>query len=131
MTLLFTSCKYDDGPVISFRSKKVRVANQWKISSFKEAGKTVNDTIGKFFFEFTKDGILLNKNEEEIGTWEFKSGKEDIRLSYPGESAGKDYKINKLKEDELSLTLQKGVTLFVDGEISRTIINVDIVLNPY
>jgi len=34
VTILFTACKYEEGPGISLRSKRDRVANEWKVDNY-------------------------------------------------------------------------------------------------
>lgn len=36
---LFTACKYEEGPGISFRSKRDRIANEWKITGYQVDGQ--------------------------------------------------------------------------------------------
>ena len=36
--LLFAACKYEDGPVISFRSKTKRLCHEWKVDNLKIDG---------------------------------------------------------------------------------------------
>lgn len=36
--VVFTGCKYEEGPAISLRNKRDRVANEWKISGYQING---------------------------------------------------------------------------------------------
>ncbi len=93
-TLLFgsTSCKYEEGPSISLRTKKARVAGEWGVEKAIEADGTVDTDWDGYTYTFDKDGG--GKIEVKDGTfsysadfeWEFISSKEKMRLTFDGES---------------------------------------------
>lgn len=113
------SCKkYDEGPLISFRSKVNRLTGKWKMT---------NDT-AEIFWELTKEQvfneILILENKDTLqknGNWRFEDDKENIRVTWPNPSVLKannpandsanttspflsiDYKILKLRNDKLWL----------------------------
>ncbi|MEK0421950.1 MAG: hypothetical protein RLZZ161_1801 [Bacteroidota bacterium] len=61
-SFLFTACKYEDGPGISLRSKRDRVANEWIVDEFIYDGKDVTDSVNSrqdtfsIIFEMTRTG---------------------------------------------------------------------------
>lgn len=88
----FDSCKYEDGPAISFRSRKERVANTWKLDQYLVNG--VDSTLGFEYlyntarWTFNKNGgfmfsyIWADTTVSAIGEWEFTSNDEAINLNY-------------------------------------------------
>ncbi len=101
----FTSCKkYEDGPAISLRTKKARVANQWKIAyayDMKENVDITADYTGEIW-EFKKDGEFVewsNGAIDKTGTWDFVSDKEAIQIIILGDVDY--YTIQELKEKEM------------------------------
>lgn len=55
-TLTFAACKYEEGPRISLRNKRDRVANEWKIEEF-----SMGDVDMKNRLEFTGDTTIDGK----------------------------------------------------------------------
>ena len=55
--VVFTGCKYEEGPAISFRNKRDRVANEWKISGYQING--TEDAAAKKSFKSAGDSIEL------------------------------------------------------------------------
>jgi hypothetical protein len=106
---LTTSCKkYDEGPAISFRSKKARVVNKWKAEKVMENGKDVTSDYqgvtwefkddNKFYFNFL--GIL-----PITGKWEFNNDKSKIILTYDITNEKSELEILRLKEKSMWLKL--------------------------
>lgn len=105
--LSVASCgKYEEGPSFSLRSKKARVANEWKIDYAYDLGdqqETTADFAGETW-TFTKDGEFFEKENGELdntGKWEFISDKEEIAISFPADI--EKYTILRLKENEMWL----------------------------
>lgn len=105
-----TSCKYENGPKLSLRSKKARMVNTWEVTEATDG----DDDITKFTSGAT---ITINKDEsfktggetklgpvqEEKGTWEFSDDKTKLILTYDGTTLPTKWTITKLKNDELWL----------------------------
>jgi len=102
-TTMLTSCKkYEEGPAISFRSKKSRVVNSWKVDKIIINGQPESFT-DDITFNFKKDNTyeVLYDGEREAGTWDFNSNKEELILKENGSSSAEIWKIIKLKNNEL------------------------------
>ena len=99
--LTLSSCKkYDEGPMLSLRSKTERVANVWKVAKATAllTNTDVTDDFKDDYIEFTKDGDYLSSGVK-AGTWAFTGDKDKIIVDYTGGIAY-TYKIIKLKEKE-------------------------------
>ena len=114
LPLFFSSCKkYEEGPALSLRSKKERVANTWEIEKAYDDGEDVTDNYDQFELQ------MLNNNEATLvaiytygdftfeyvtnGYWSFDNNKEDLVLDFEDDNADERYQILRLKEDELWL----------------------------
>jgi len=110
--LLAGSCKkYDDGPIISLRSKEQRIANTWKVESAYNDGNNVTSSYEQYELQMLTDGkarlvaiYTLNNvtfEYETDGRWELINDKEDLKLDFEDNSADRTYQILRLKEDQL------------------------------
>ena len=102
----FTSCKkYEDGPTISFASKKSRVVNTWKIDEEIYDGNTVTLTADQkaATVEFKKDGsvVYTSGSMSYAGTWAFADSKKELQITFAGTTSTST--ILKLKSKELWL----------------------------
>ncbi len=106
---LTSSCKYEEGPFISLRSKKERVANTWKIEKqIDEDGNTTQPN-NNTKWTFTKDG-KVKINGTEYGKWEFGDNKETFILiiGIASNNSETEFTILKLKEKEFWLEEDDG-----------------------
>ncbi len=132
-TLLFSGCKYDDGPIISIRSKQARVVNSWAYDLVLHNGLDVTGGSSELSVDYTQSSIGFNKDGRfstiisEInadstivstqydGSWFFKDKKNLIELvfdsPFPPSGDTKDLVITKLKEKQLWLEEVQGVNL--------------------
>jgi hypothetical protein len=109
--------KYDEGPLLSLRSKKARVVGKWVTEYW-----LVNKYEQVFMIdtnrtaEFTKEGVYryheynpFTHNTKDLqGTWEFRNQKEQLLLSLPGNADTSVYQIwdiLRLKNKELRLEM--------------------------
>jgi hypothetical protein len=99
-TLIFGCKKYEDGPLLSLRSKKARLCQRWEITGMDENEKPVD--LKGFFqsFTFKKGGefelytLSDGYQNESRGDWEFNNGKDKLMLSF---SSGGYYLVEQKK----------------------------------
>lgn len=96
--------KYEEGPILSLRSKTARVANTWKVESFTMNGSDFTSTFTSINYTETydKDGNYSYNSSAGSGSgkWVFESDKEQIKRSgVSGQSSATLY-ILRLKERE-------------------------------
>ena len=101
----FTSCKYEDGPNISLRSKKARLTGEWEVKFIDGAGMTGNDMVT---LEFDKDGDLeVNQTYSDYGNsytysqkgeWEWEDGKQSLEITLDGNK--QEWEITRLTNKE-------------------------------
>ncbi|MBL4655084.1 MAG: hypothetical protein JKY33_04605 [Bacteroidia bacterium] len=103
-----TGCKkYEEGPALSLKSKKGRVANKWKIEyafDIDDNEVVTSDYAGETW-EFAKDGEWIERDNDVIdksGTWDFISDKESIKITKDNNNIDY-YDILKLKSKEMWL----------------------------
>lgn len=98
----FTACnKYEDGPMLSFRSRTSRVANDWAVKTVYVNGKNdaSNAELGNIY-SFAKDGRFTYMSTT-TGSWRLINSDEVIYLEFDKDSSTAEYSITKLKEKEL------------------------------
>lgn len=107
--LVFSSCKYDEGPTISLRPKNERVENTWKVEEVRDGDEDRTDEFEQYELRLTADGNAELRAEyfgvqfETTGIWKFENSKEDIYMNYEDDDADQNYEIIKLKEKEMWL----------------------------
>lgn len=111
---VLSSCKkYEEGPLISFKSKKERVANTWKVEKAFHNDENATDQYDQYTLELKKDGfarLVASYNWGDFsfdykteGTWEFSGDQEKLEFDFEDDSADRIYHILKLKEESLWL----------------------------
>ncbi len=112
LILTVSSCKYEDGPKLSLRTKKHRVVNTWILEKAFENGA---DKTSEYKNAFVDYRIELKDNNKyqlsykafnllpytESGEWSFINNKENISFTPEGKSTNPaSWKILRLKEHE-------------------------------
>lgn len=109
---MLNSCKYEDGPALSFRSRKERVANTWKLDKYTINGVdntlNYNTMFSTARWTFNKNGglmysyVLPDTIITAVGDWEFTSSDEAINLRFINliDTFKQTITILKLKEKE-------------------------------
>ena len=102
----FTSCKYEDGPNISLRSKKARLTGEWEVKFIGGTGMAGTDN--QFTLEFDKDGDLeVNTTYSDYGSsytysqkgeWEWEDGKQSLEIILDGNK--QEWEITRLTNKE-------------------------------
>ncbi len=107
VSVLAASCfKYEDGPFISFRSKKARLTGVWKLELYTQ-GDTEVEAVGSNKVEYKKDGTLEYRVQadgefyEKAGTWEWLDKKNMILEKANEDDTFKGYEILRLANNEL------------------------------
>jgi hypothetical protein len=101
------SCKkYDEGPMISLRSKNARMANEWVIDKVMTNGVDVSSNFSDdFLWNIKDDGtyILTSNGVDQDGTWTFDDDK--VKITFEEGSTGtlEVFDILMLKNKELTL----------------------------
>lgn len=106
-----TSCKkYEDGPMLSLRSKEERISNIWVIKSATRYGVDVSSRFVDYELELTKpgfaniyyfrDNVLYRGN----GIWSLGESNNNLWLHFDNPNLARYYKITKLKEKEMDLS---------------------------
>lgn len=121
-TLILSSCKkYDDGPSLSFRSKKERLANTWVFESVvNSAGEveTADYALWELTLDKKGDALITYRfstiTNTEDATWSFESSKTRLKIDYSTSLITslfpKEYIIKKLKEKDMVLESEDGRT---------------------
>lgn len=102
----FSSCKYEDGPSISLRTKTSRLTGEWEATFIN--GQSISGDDINFTLEFEKDGDLLvsttysyygqSYTETYKGDWEWEDGKEKIEITLQGDKT--EWEITRLTNKE-------------------------------
>lgn len=113
VSLLLTSCKYEEGPFLSLRSKEERLVNTWKIQEANENDRNTTPDYDEVNFqvEFDYDQTFKTYVTDDSGDvyiqeglWDFVEDKTQIRLIYTEPAVNPDrayWEILKLREKEL------------------------------
>jgi hypothetical protein len=110
ISIVFVSCsKYEDGPILSFRSKKTRIEGSWKYSSiiYVDQNITVTDHLPDTVMTFTKENEYSD-NHGYTGSWKF-SGTVDLTITKTlnGNTEEKSWEILRLAKKQLWLRYNK------------------------
>lgn len=97
------SCKkYPEGPMVSFMSKKERVANTWKVDNYKIDGTDYTSLYSDYTETFTKEGDYSYSWGPVSGTgkWEFQNKNKEIKLTGINNQKSYTLIIQKLEEKQ-------------------------------
>lgn len=105
--------KYDDGPMVSFRSVEERVTNNWRVEKAIENGNDVSGDFDKYDISFREDKTVvvvahysfigIEYDYTANGTWSLQDNNEKIVIDYEDGTSDASYFILKLKEKELNV----------------------------
>jgi len=122
--LFFTECKkYPEGPAISFRSKKERIANTWKVNALYingvDSAAYYNNILKDYTVSMSKSGSYTisyyvvgpsfgNISNTESGNWELTSDKKTITIKPSSIAVGNlpnpsSWQILKLYENDFRI----------------------------
>jgi hypothetical protein len=126
--LIFTSCKYEEGPTVSLRSKEERLCNEWKIDKKLTNGveNTLTEAELQTIVEFKKGGDysitvpILGVYVVFNGTWEFYDNKEKIITTYEANVLG----TNVMQKDTSKILRLMEKELWLEGKDSTDIVEI-------
>lgn len=112
--LPITACsKYEEGPIVSLRSRSERVANVWKAAQVTDNGTDVTSDYDQYELGLTKSGgATLHAKYNFLGTtfeyvtegkWSFLDKDTKLALDFDNNDADVVYVIQKLEEEEMWL----------------------------
>jgi hypothetical protein len=118
---LFSCKKYDEGPALSFHSKKARLANKWKYNKIyvNKEEKEIDSDEQQFRLEFDKEGLAIKTVSNAsgpasfVGSYDLIDHKEKLKTAFYYTYFGNpvndinEYDIIKLKNKELWLKEDK------------------------
>jgi len=104
-SLLAGCSKYEDGPLVSLRSRETRVTNVWRVATATNLSGA--DTTSAYYlkkWELTKEfSIIYSENQTKyFGKWQFTQNNENLEMVYDSLET-ETFIIKKLKEDEMIL----------------------------
>ena len=128
VTLILSGCKYNEGPLVSFRSKQDRVINIWTF------GQVTDNQGNDVTSDYTNWWVSLDENnglhirwyfgaieQDDFGTWEFADRKESIHLTYENPLLEtyfpKQFLIQKLKNQQMKLKSNGNAIYDLSGTI--------------
>lgn len=106
-------CYYDDGPFLSFRSTKGRIANQWAFSYAERLGTDVTAEYSDALLQLSKDGGLvfdLGDGTIYTGDWTLSFDRKLLTLVYADQNDAFEevFVIMRLKDDQMWLQQEIG-----------------------
>ena len=124
-----SSCtKYEDGPLLSLRTKKARLTGEWEVVETKVNDETQSDSDSDVFYTFEKDlDFEYREAGDNIsvtakGEWDFSSGKEKIRITFSNGDV-EEYTILRLTNKELWIEYPEenlsGSTVIVEEQLEK------------
>jgi len=117
--VLGSSCqKYEEGPAVSLKTRKERVANTWAVEKAYRDGKDVTTDYGQYELQMLTSGFAklvavyhmegIQYEYETEGTWKLENKDDDLRLDFGDNRADRTFTILRLKEDQLWLREKGG-----------------------
>lgn len=99
---LVSSCKkYEDGPMVSFRTRTARLSNTWEVDNYTVNGNDLTSLYTNCTETFSKGGAYSYSCGlfDGAGTWKFQSNDEKIQLTGNDDKSNRNLTILKLEED--------------------------------
>ncbi len=94
VVLLFTSCRYEEGPGISFRSPETRIVSVWNLQNVELNGMPIDSTDhygnqpGNSYTIYYNGKLIVNAlingelRSSDYGDWAFTQGQRDVEMYY-------------------------------------------------
>lgn len=118
LVVVFSTCKkYEEGPLLSFRTKRERAINIWSFASVTDlTGNDLTSNYSNWLFSIDEGNNLLVQwylsgvKIDTYGTWVFNQDKSSIELDYTNSvlesQFSKSLRIIRLKEKNLVVTTE-------------------------
>ncbi len=123
---LFGCGKYEEGPGISLRTKKMRVTGEWEIDEYVEDNENFTSDFNFYEIEFTSDNEFTERGQIEgfetftfEGDWDFSGDKEELELEYD-DGTRVDFTIIRLTNTELWIEF----SVDFDGDSNEELVEV-------
>ena len=127
LLIIASACKkYEEGPLISLRSKEKRLCQTWNLEEVTKDGEAIVNSDLSYKWKFHEDGnFTLYRSEQNSGSWEteevpskwkWTDDKEAVEVEgFNAPNYWTHYDIKKLKYDELilELTIEENVYRYV------------------
>jgi len=110
LTIVQSCKKYEDGPLVSLRSRTERLSNQWKVDNYKVNGTDFTSLVSSYTETFSKNGAysyswtILNGT----GTWKFQNKDKEVKLTGDQAQTSRTLFLTKLEEKELWYYFMEG-----------------------
>ncbi len=114
ISIIIDSCKkYDEGPTISFNTKRGRLTNTWNMNKFMIDNHDITSTseLIQIMFDRKKNFTQTFRSDSTVsGTWAWSNKKEFLILTFPN-GINLQWKIVRLTHKELWVTFIQGQEL--------------------
>lgn len=108
LSVIATSCYYEDGPIFSLRTPKMRVVNKWKYDKVTKNGKDITSEYTGLWAEYKNDGTseyLVTAGAKVYGNWSLSDDSRELSVDFTNQAGDSTwsvtYTITKLKEKEI------------------------------
>ena len=108
----FSSCKYEEGPKISLKSKTKRLTGDWDVKTLQ--GEPVAAEVTDYIFTFEEDGDCsvykklvddgITYESTAKGDWEWSDDKKTLYIEYDQSTTGDTFNLLRLAKDEINAT---------------------------
>lgn len=112
----FYSCKYEEGPALSLRTKKYRMTGTWKVEKItkKDGDLFTPDNNNSIRYSFNKSGTgdyilkVFGITTTQLLDWEFANSKKNLKITYENGDV--------VNTEILRLTNEQLIVLTKDGD---------------
>jgi hypothetical protein len=103
LTILSSCGKYDDGPMLSLRTRTERIANTWQVDNYKINGNDYTSLVAGYTETYKKDGDYMYNwgGFNGTGYWEFTSKDAEVSITGITNQSPRTLVILRLTEKEL------------------------------
>ena len=113
---LLQSCKYEEGPALSLRTKKSRITGTWKVEKITEKDGDIYtpDENNNIRYSFNKSGTgdyifkIFGITTSQLLDWEFTNSKKRLKITYENGDV--------VNTEILRLTNEQLIVLTTDGD---------------